>query len=168
MFGKLRMRRPSAVTAVLFAALVAAVGGLAAVATNKDEVTLRAVSGGPVQTGAPGEDVEISLTNASFTQRAGEAVLLIADADTSANRVSSCTVHVVVHTTDADGALFVEDVADKGEIGDDTEHELLPAPATNTPRTLEAFAEEDPDSCDVDGEDTWTASVNVSVVTLRN
>jgi hypothetical protein len=49
----------------------------------------------------------------------------------------------------------------------------LPAPASNTTRTIQAFAEEDfenPDpSCDVSpNEDTWTLSVNVSVVTLRN
>jgi hypothetical protein len=44
---------------------------------------------------------------------------------------------------------------------------------SNTARTIKAFAEEDFEApaefriCDINGEDTWTVSVNVSVVTLR-
>lgn len=121
-----------------------------------------------MQTTAPGTATEIPLSNPSFVQRAGEALLLIADARTRESRESPCTVFVNVEDSTGEAKLTVESWADKGDAGTSTEHELLPAKAVNTARTLRAFAIEDENTCDIDGEDTWTVSVNVSIVSLRN
>jgi hypothetical protein len=160
-------RRPFSLMVVVFVALVVAIGGFAAVMTDGDEVTLRPSRGGPVQTTSPEASVEIPLSNPTFTQRAGEAVLLIAQARTRESRLSPCSVFIEVVDSTGEAGIAMEDAADRGSVGALAENELLPARATNTVRTLSAFATEGPD-CDVDGEDTWTVSVNVSIVSLRN
>lgn len=150
-----------------------------------DETTFRSSSGGPVDSTDPGVEVPIPLTNASFTQKAGEAVLIMAQAELTASAETSfCGAEVIVYDARPepelpDVGLFMWRHANKGDPGTLTEAELLAAPAVDTPRTLRAFVVEhdmdelEAESCDgadEDGivrEDTWTARVDVTIAILR-
>ncbi len=175
--------RPGVIVAAL--ALVFALAGVAVGADkiNRDEVTVVTATGGPVSTTGPEEgsnhiQVAIPLSIESFTQRAGESVLLNASADVQrTSPVNPCDVEVVVFTSDEpQGAgLHMQDLSERGDHGDSTASEGLPAPASDTVRTLEALVAVAPFEEGQGGEfgfcdesDTFSASVRVSIVTFRN
>ena len=188
MLSKLRrIRGPSPATVIACVALVFATGGYAVAGPkgNKDEVKLTTATGGPVETTTPGDPVPIPLANAAFTQRAGEAVLVIVRghfATSEATHHCGVSVHVTEEIDGGVGIFNVEDHSDKG--GQATGAALLPAPATDTAHVLEAVAVESEGSpseglqpCDGEdltleppdtGNDTWTVSATVTVVVLRN
>ena len=185
MLGRLRhrLRSPASLTAAAIVTLVMAVGGFAAIAKkqDKDEVTMRTITGGPTQTTDPFEEVAIPLANATFVQRAGEAMIVMVRADfTPSPDTHFCDVAVFVSDANDAGAvgIFFEESAEKGDIGQATGSELMAAPAVDTTHTLQAVVVEDPadeprcDGPDEDDqvvrEDTWTVSLRVTVASLRN
>ncbi len=176
---------PSPAVIVAALTLVFALAGVAvgAKTTDRDEVTVVTATGGPVSTTGPEEgsnhiQAAIPLSIESFTQRAGESVLLNATADVErTSPTNPCDVEVVVFTSDEpQGAgLHMRDLSERGDHGDATASEGLPAPASDTVRTLEALVAVAPFEEGQGGEfgfcdesDTFSASVRVSIVTLRN
>lgn len=187
MFRKLRLGlpRPSSATVIAFVALVFAMAGgaVAKDKIDKDEVTVVTTTGGPVQSVNPSEEppeAEIPLSNPTFTQKAGEAALVSAEADISGvpQETANCDLFVVV--SDRAGSLiglFMEQLARRGDPGTLGGSRAVAAPATDREITLSAFAQEAippddqgnpvPDEGQCDAE-TFTVSVRVSITTLRN
>jgi hypothetical protein len=180
---RLHIRRPSPATVLAVVALVFAVtgGAVAADKMNKDEVTVVNLTGGPVDTTAPHEDVTIPLTDESdeftFTQKAGEAVELIATFDTDSSQATFCGMTAFVYGVDLplQARPVFDFKSEAGELGEGSAIGGLAAPTEDREVTLRAIARETEDGCDEDvgeGEtnlsDTWTVSVAVSIVTLRN
>jgi hypothetical protein len=187
-------RRPSPATVIAVVALVFAMGGYAIGAPQKTldnkQVTITNASGGPIDTTSPGDQVNIPLTNPTFVQKAGETVLVMARATLTPIPANAfgCGVELVVGANDPDGAdigAFMEDHTNKGDFGEHTDSDVIPARSTDRTITLTAFAVEsgeefsgDPgagpcdgpigDESDPGGNDTWRASVEISVVRLRN
>ena len=127
---------------------------------------------GAVETTDQPAGVSIPLTNASFIQKAGTALVLIAEGELTFNKMDrGCGVFVEVRTDDSHAGLFLVDNNLKGDPGELADVEALPAPASDTPRTLSAIAveQDDPDGTGCDGVDgvTWTIhKLTVDVVTL--
>jgi hypothetical protein len=189
-----RVRRiaPSPSAAIAVVALVLAMGGLSIAAPpedkKSDEVVLTTATGGPVNSTDPGERVPIPLSNATFTQRAGEAVLIAATATLVPDaNTSFCGAEVNVSVAPTSGSdpgtsevgLFMEEHTNKGDFGLRSDSEALPAPATDVTRTLVAYVvessepqgEPECDNPDPEGElgpeDTWGGSVRITVVRMR-
>lgn len=176
------IRGPSPATVLAILALVFAVTG-GAVAGNKidrDEVSVVTLTGGPVDTTEPNEDVPIPLTEGSdeftFTQKAGEAVEIIATFDVDSSQATFCNLTAFVYGIDLplQARPQFDFKSEAGELGEGSAVGGLAAPAADREVTLRAIAREN-DGCDEDageGEtefsDTWSVSVAVSVVTLRN
>ncbi len=181
---------PGVIVAAL--ALVFALAGVAvgAKTTDRDEVTVVTTTGsasahGPVEH-EPGDvsETEIQLTPIdSYTQRAGESVLLNGTIDVqniSPYEQAPCDVFVRVFSGESGGdegraGLIMAYLFERGEVGDAADSEGLPAPAVDTTRTLKAEVMVDPfdehqggDFGDCDPSDTYNVSVRVSIVTLRN
>ncbi len=176
---------PGVIVAAL--ALVFALAGVAvgAKSTDRDEVTVVTATGGPVSTTGPDEghdhtEVALPLSIGSFTQRAGESVLLNATADVQrTSPTNPCDVEVVVFTGDqlvpVGAGLHMQDLSERGDEGDGTASEGLPAPASDTVQPLTAlvrvFAFEEGQGGEFgfcEETDTFSVSVRVSIVTLRN
>jgi hypothetical protein len=186
---------PSPAVIVAALALVFALTGAAVAGNkiNKDEVTVVTATGsdekvvGPHKEGPGFSEEEIPLSIDSYTHRAGESVLLNATArieQTSLPNVGGpeCDVRVVVHMSDpghegggdTGAGLEMLWLTERGDPGDATDSEGLPAPATDTERSLTALVSVAPydgpdaieDACDE--TDEFTVSVRVSIVTLRN
>jgi hypothetical protein len=172
---------PGVIVAAL--ALVFALAGVAvgAKTVDRDEVTVVTATGGPVSTTGPEDsnftEVAIPLSIESFTQRAGESVLLNATADIQRTSATNpCDVEVVVTAGDGQGAgLHMQNLSERGDEGDATASEGLPAPASDTVQPLDAFVRVIAFEEGQGGEfgfceesDTFLASVRVSIVTLRN
>jgi hypothetical protein len=163
-------------------------GAVAADKFNKDEVTVVTLTGGPVQTGAADQEVTIPLNGAStysFTQHAGEALQLITRVDADKGTSSFCEISTYVFDTvgsssNNNGGTMgtrVDNATDRGGPGFGlADISGLPAPASDTTVTLRAFTQENGPNCDnpnipttgTGNDDSWTVSVRVSVVTLRN
>jgi hypothetical protein len=172
-----------ALVALVFATIVAPVGAKPAIEQpDKDEVTLVTLTGGPVDTTTPGADVEIELNGEpafTFIQKAGEAVELILTPSTSGN-ANFCNVTTIIYADDKPLGARVDEFSNKGEVGEGSDIGGLAAPASDTTITLKALTRESGESCDQDvyndegteiidsGPDTWTVSVRVTIVTLRN
>lgn len=184
------IRGPSPATVLAVLALVFAMTGGAVAAGQKipkdDEVTVVTLTGGPVDTTEPNDDVPIPLTESSdtftFTQRAGEAVELIA---TFAVSEEATFCNMVAFVYGADLPLLARPQFDfKSEAGDFGEGSAvggLAAPLEDREVTLHAIARElnggygegETEGCDEpaggpDDSDTWTVSLTLSIVTLRN
>lgn len=182
MFQKLRLglRRPSSATVIAFLALVFAIGGYAVAVPpqdKKEEVVLTTVTSGPFETEA-GESDPVALP--SFTQRAGEAVLIAvtADRDYLGQETDVCGVTVELFASSGSELAIVSGIEAHTQKGPDpsTAATALPAPATDTVRTLEAQvrengANEEFDGCtDQAGEPVdahWTVSLTVTITRLR-
>lgn len=176
------IRGPSPATVLAILALVFAMtgGAVAAGKINKDEVTIVTLTGGPVDTTEPNADVTIPLTDDSdeltFTQQAGEAIELIATFDADSSQATFCNMTAFVYGVDLplQARPQFDFKSEAGELGEGSAVGGLPAPETDREVTLRAITRET-DGCDEDvgeGEtdlsDTWTVSVIVSIVTLRN
>jgi hypothetical protein len=176
--------RATSVTAIALVALVlastgAAVGKPATEPPGGNEVTLVTLTGGPVSTTTPGAQVPIPLNGEStfvFTQKAGEAIELILTANPSGDTATFCDMAAIVYGDGIPLGARVDLFSNKGEVGLGSAIGGLPAPATDTIVTLKAITMESSEFCDgeVPGEpgpadtDTWTVSVRVTIVTLRN
>lgn len=183
--------RPTPATVIALLALVFATTGVAAAKpadkVDKDEVTLVTLTGGPVDTTVPNEEVPITLNGEStfsFTQKAGEAVQLIAEAAlVETAGVGECGVDVIVYDSlnvDPEGRTWgtrSSAFRERGDFGEGTtDIDGLPAPASDRTVTLTAFAREtdgcdETSLCETEGdceEDTWSVSLRVTIVTIRN
>ncbi len=176
------IRGPSPATVLAILALVFAVtgGAVAAGKINKDEVTVVTLRGGPVDTTESNVDVTIPLTEGSdeftFTQKAGEAVELVATFDPDSSQATFCNMTAFVYGVDLplQARPQFDFKSEAGELGEGSAVGGLAAPTADREVTLRAIAREN-DGCDEDvgeGEqdlsDTWSVSVVVSVVTLQN
>lgn len=176
------IRGPSPAAVLAMLALVFAVtgGAVAANKIDKDEVTTVTLTGGPVDTTEPNADVTIPLTDESdeftFTQKAGEAVEVIATFDVDSSQATFCNLTAFAYGVDLplQARPQFDFKSEAGELGEGSAIGGLAAPAADREVTIRAIARET-DGCDQDvgeGEedlsDTWTVSVTVSVVTLRN
>lgn len=179
---------PSKATLIAMIALAFALAGTASAAPKdnpREEVLLQTASGPPstsidnrsdVEGEFSYEEVPIPLTNGSFTQLAGEAVVIAARM--IAEPVSG-TCDLRVHVTDANDltgvGMLMRSFHERGEVGQDADVEALPAPSVDTLRVLVAAANvglEDKPGCqmDVNGDPAWTewtVSLSVTVVRLR-
>jgi hypothetical protein len=179
---RLHIPGPSPATVLAILALVFAVtgGAVAADKINKNEVTVVTLTGGPVDTTEPNEDVAIPLTDESdeftFTQKAGEAVELIATFERDDSQATFCNMTAFVYGVDLplQARPVFDFKSEAGELGEGSAVGGLAAPTEDREVTLRAIAREG-EGCDEDvgeGEtnlsDTWTVSVAVSVVSLRN
>lgn len=181
------IRAPSPGVVIAALALVFAMTGAAVAGDklNKDEVTVVTTTGGPVDVVAVGTEVAIPLTNPSFTQKAGEAVLLSAtilvtyDPPPGDPAFAPCDLFVIVSDS-ATSSYYVSDVglhmtrlAERGDHGDLNDSGAIPAPTSDTLRTLTVTAEKHPnpdhlcDSADNIAQ-VHEVSVRVSIVTYRN
>jgi hypothetical protein len=142
--------------------------------STNDEVSVVNLSGGPVNTTGNNVDAPILLNGASsftFTQKAGEAVQLIATADVDDSDATFCTWVVIVHGDKLQARI--DGATEKGEVGEGSDIGGLAAPVANTEVTIQALVREI-DQCDqevegIDDEDTITVnSLRVSVITVRN
>jgi hypothetical protein len=79
------IHRPSGSTIIAVTALVFAMGGYAVAVPpddkKKEEVLLETTSAGPAGNSEGGDRIEFPLTDDSFTQKAGEPVVVIAELD---------------------------------------------------------------------------------------
>jgi hypothetical protein len=141
---------------------------------TNDEVTVVNLSGGPVSSTDENVDVPIPLNGApsfTFTQKAGQAVQLIATPDFDDSAATFCDWVVIVHGDKLQARI--DGHTDRGEVGEGSGIGGLAAPASDTVITIQALVRE-LDGCDeeVEGvadEDTITVnSLQVSVITLRN
>lgn len=175
--------RPTPATAIAMVALVFAMTANAGAGPR----TLVNLSGGPVTTTSPNTDVTIPLNGQatySFTQKAGEAVQVIAtfdaDAGTGPSGASFCNLLLMVYGDKIQARYDVKSEA--GELGEGSAVGGRAAPATDTTVTLRAIARElsDPTESQCDqanseepstdpvDQDTWTVSVRVTVHTIRS
>ncbi|MEX2099968.1 MAG: hypothetical protein WEB19_01005 [Acidimicrobiia bacterium] len=110
----------------------------------------------------------------TFTQLAGEAVELIATVDADPGTSTFCGVNTIVYGDGIPLGARVDLFTNKGELGEGSDIGGLAAPASDRTVTLRAFTREldgcdqEPPELEGDGPDTWTVSVTVTVVTLRN
>ena len=191
-------------SAVRTAAIVgAAVLGISAVvmttATAKDkfkpdtdEVTNTVVTGTPVLTADPDPNnpaanaVDIPLSSTTFTQKAGEVVVISAAMDEATlNRTTPpdqfCDLFVAVEGTGAHdawnfGLYDIFSTARRGDGGDRIDDAVLPAPTTDQTYTLAARAQEvdfepgftEPGDTGDCTDDEFTVSVTISFTTLRD
>ena len=142
---------------------------------TNDEVTVVNLSGGPVSTTDNGVQVPIPLNGAAsytFTQKAGQAVQLIATADVDDTGGSFCSYVVIVHGDKLQARI--DGSTEKGEVGEGSGIGGLAAPSADTSVTIQAIVMEI-DQCDEglpepsNGPDTIIVnSLRVSVITLRN
>lgn len=173
-------RAPSPAIFVAALALVAAMTGAAVAGdksnADKDEVTVVTTTGGPVDVIDPDIPVEITLTDPSFTQTAGEAVLLTATIEVSypdrEEFSHGCDVFVDLFDPTTDGTVGFTMVRlwERGAFGDTTGTTGVSAPTSDTLRTLTVLARiggSEGSSCAFTG-DVYTVSVRVSIVTYRN
>lgn len=146
----------------------------AKVTNTPDEVSVVNLSGGPVSTTDNNVDAPIPLNGAAtftFTQKAGQAVQLIATPDVDDSAATFCAWVVIVHADKLQARI--DGHTEKGEVGEGSGIGGLAAPASDTVVTIRALVREI-DECDqvvegVDDEDTITVnSLRVSVITLRN
>lgn len=185
----LRRFIPTPATIVSVIALLFAMtgGAIAADKLNKDEVTVVTVTGGPIDVITPGEAVAIPLTVPTFTQKAGEPVLLSAtilvtytpSPESGDPAFSPCDLFVDVFDS-ATSSYYVSDVGlkmrrlgERGDYGDLNDSGAIPAPTSDTLRTLTVLAEKRPNPdapCDTAEAQAQvhTVSVRVSIVTYRN
>jgi hypothetical protein len=190
MLSMLFRRLPSPALVVAVVALLFAAGGYASAGEkrNKDEVGVAVSTGGPVATGDPGVPVPIALSNGSFIQHAGEAMVIVARADLMPDENTFfCGVDLIIHLApDSEGVsdlrLRLTAHSNKGEFGEQTDSGALAAPLVDTERTFVAFLIEDDQDNDPDtqgcddpsppegppGEDTWAATVTINVIALRD
>lgn len=174
--------KPTPTTVLLLVALVFSLTGSA----DAGPKMITNLSGGPVATTSPNADVTIPLNGQStytFTQRAGEAVQVIAtfdvDGGTGPSAASFCNLLVMVYGDKIQARYDVKSEA--GELGEGSAIGARAAPAADTTITLRAVARElsdateshcddtnsDEPSTDPVDQDTWTASVRVTVQTIR-
>jgi hypothetical protein len=175
---------PAAVLSIIAIVLAMTGGAVAADKLDKDEVTVVTLTGGPVDTTSPNEDVTIPLTSGSdtftFTQKAGEAVEVIATFDVS-SQATFCNMVAFVYGVDLplQARPQFDFKSEAGELGEGSAIGGLAAPAEDREVTLHAIARElgsgsgDGSGCDEEVEgvadsDTWSVGVTVSVVTLRS
>lgn len=183
----IRRPSPAPVLAVLALAVVAMAGSaVAADKIDKDEVTVVTLTGGPVETTEPNAIVTIPLTDDSdeftFTQKAGEAVQLIATFDVF-TEATFCNMFVFVYADDLplQARPQFDFKSEAGELGEGSAMGGLAAPMEDQEVTLHAIARELGDGYGTDGmkgcdqevegvsdSDTWTVSLTLSIVTLRN
>lgn len=202
--------RPTPATAVALIALLFAMTGNVGAAPR----TLANLAGGPVQTPTYTDDdqvgnieVNIPLNGSAkytFVQKAGEAVLITALATLTLSPTTNfcgATLRVrgIAGETPNGPASWVGLTmtahSNKGDYGELSDSEALPAPGADRGIELEAVVVEgqrndpglatlygpgdtcdgfgpnaqDPNDPDYDpGQDEWTASVRVSIVTFRN
>jgi hypothetical protein len=155
--------------------------------TGTDEVTTVTVTSEPVlvtDTYYP-DQLTLSLdpaTQSSFTQKAGEVVLVSAQAsmqETEGTNFCGIEVRVIDSQSPGDMNLRMTAHTNKGEYGELADSTILVAPATDTPRSFEGWASMNPEDsgCDTIDEfdppegpahdDAWTVSLRVSITTLR-
>lgn len=198
--AKLRRFVPSPATILSAIALLFAMAGgaVAADKINKDEVTVVTTTGAISTTGPTNGDGDaIPLTDDTFTQKAGEVLLVSAELTGTgvAGETATCDLEIIVAGGEGNGnpdnlvGLFMRQLARRGDPGDRAGSQALPAPATDRDITLSAFAQEqippdengspqeDTGQCDggenIGGDtdtftDTFTVSLRVSITTLRN
>lgn len=140
---------------------------------SKDEVRIAVATGG-VEAGVQDEGVPIPLVNATFVQKPGEAVMVIAEMDAPISdeaRAQGCGAAVGVEETAvpaaADENFLIEIGVEAMGIGHPREVSGLAPPASETTRTLNANlfvhceGPEDPDS-----EVIFSVDVTLTIVTL--
>lgn len=178
---------PSRATVIAMLALAFAVSGTASAAPKanpNDEVLLQTASGGPTTVSNAGENpweflydpVPIPLTDGSFTQLAGEAVIIAARMErTHVSGGCDLRVHVTDQNDNPGVGMLMRSFVERGEVGQVADVEALPAPAVDTPRVLVAAANiglEDKPGCQYDefGDPVpteWTVALSVTVIRVR-
>lgn len=181
----LRPPSPAAVVAIL--ALTVATAGTAVAADkvkeDKDEITITTLVGGPVDSTDPFTQVPIPLTDATFVQQPGEMLVISATAElVQSEETAFCGALVVVTDTNHPEQLGLEMFShtELGDWGQLTDSAALGTVTSPTTRQLAAYVienggpgsewpcdsvnEEEPDG----GQDTYTATVTVTVTTLRD
>ena len=182
------LRAPAFVAlVVLMLAATATIGASSKPIADKDEVSIITITGGPVDTTTQGAEVTIPLNGQDrfvFTQRAGDVVQIVtavtADPNTAPGTSGFCDMTAIVYDDGTNIGTRADFSTNKGEYGEGGAGiTALAASATDRTVTLTAFAREDFDFCDEDlydndgllfdsGPDTWTVSVKVSIITVRN
>jgi len=176
---KFRRLVPTPATVLSAIALLFAMAGgaVAADRINRDEVTVVTTTGGPVDVIQTDDPVAVPLVSPSFTQKAGEAVMVTAQILVSyPGRVDGshgCDVFVDLFDSSNSGEAGFEmrRLWERGAFGDPTGTTGLPAPASDTIRTLTAEARLVTGGFSCAGNpDEWVyrVSVRVSIVTYRN
>lgn len=184
-----RVPRPTLTGVIAIMALLLSVsGGAIAKSTDKDEVFVSVVTGGPVTNTGPGEEdegstsTEIPLSNATFTQQPGQVLLISAVADISGidQPTAHCDTEVNVTADGAMDELFLNMflLARRGDPGMLADSDALTAPAEARELTLQAEVVQNKVDLNEDGEgepevqdcsdEEATASVRLSVVTLQD
>jgi hypothetical protein len=155
---------------------------------NTDEVSIVSLASNTVTVTELGYDKEVPLLldgkpTYTFTQRAGEAVIVSAVADMQPiGDTNFCQVDVrVIDATEGhpgDLGLYMTAHTNKGDPGESGDSTVLVAPASNRTRTVRAFSylPDYENGCDMEMEgeddppydDAWSVSVRVSVITLRS
>jgi hypothetical protein len=184
--------RPTLTGVVATLALVLALSGGAIAKPDKaapppgDEVAVVTTTGGPVTNTGPGEFDEgitstpIPLADPTFTQKAGEVIVLSSAADiTAPQEQAHCDTEVVI-TADSEPAvneIFLSMVvlARRGDPGLFGDSEVLAAPLADREITLVAELQQYEVGGEFPGEEdvtctdeVATASVRVSITTLRS
>ena len=173
---------PSRATVIAMLALALAVSGTASAAPKanpSDEVLLQTASGGPITISNAGategefsyEEVPIPLINGSFTQLAGEAVVIAARMQpTHVSGTCDLRVHVTDQNDNPGVGMLMRSFWERGEVGQVADVEALPAPSVDTPRVLVAAGNiglEDKPGCQTGGVTAWTVTLSVTVMRLR-
>ncbi|HEX2031789.1 MAG TPA: hypothetical protein VHL78_10360 [Actinomycetota bacterium] len=176
----LRTPSPSTVIAILALVLALSGGAIAKDKLNKDEVTHLTITGGPVTSVDPDDGAaEIPLSTETYTQKAGEVLLVSAFADITGvpQGEATCDLSVVLEGQSPDpgwnfGIYDMFQLARRGDGGDRIGDTVLPAPETDQLITLTARAhEEDFGELSEEGDctdDTFTVSLRATLTTLRN